>query len=411
MEVAVVSEDSELIRLCAESLREIPGCRWSVCSSAAGGAAGADLHIWDVRPGFAPPPGALSPARHLFLVERRHVAAFRAQAGGNSVGILLKPVTRANLSAFLGLAAAARQDRLSAAASLLEDRDEILQCLIVANLKLQEYDQDRTNFLSRALHDFRAPLTALSGYCGLLLSGPLGPLNASQTEVVRRMQHSARRLSRMASGMFELSVGQRPERRAELRPGDIRDPLGQALHEVAPLAAEKGISVGASVARPETALLFNAGQIEQTLLNILDNACKFTPKGGVIEVRGYPWFWDRRISSLQPAQGEERRVAASRRPNSYRIDIRDSGAPIPEERLQSIFEEYTSYSGGKDRSGAGLGLAICRMLAARHEGRIWAENTPAGPMFSLVLPACYSTTAAHGAAEDVEAPLTFEEVY
>jgi signal transduction histidine kinase len=408
MDVAVVSEDNGLVRLCTETLREIPGCEWSVCASA--GAGSADLHIWDVRPGLELPEGVWSPARHLFLVDRRHLAAFRAKANGEHIGILLKPVTRATLSAFLGLAAAAHQDRVSAAASLQQDRDEILECLILANLKLQEYDQDRTNFLSRAVHDFRAPLTALSGYCGLLLAESLGPLSARQKEVVRRMQNSARRLTRMASAMFELSVGQRLKRRPELRESDICESIGQALHEAAPSAAEKGISVTASLAEAENVVLFERGQIEQALINILDNACKFTPKGGAIEVRAYPWFWERRSASLGFEHLRERRIEASRRPNAYRIDVQDSGAPIPTEHLQRIFEEYTSYSGGKDRSGAGLGLAICRMIADQHEGRIWVENTSSGPMFSLVLPAGRSGSEPDGQTKSAEERLTYEEV-
>ena len=54
--------------------------------------------------------------------------------------------------------------------------------------------------------------------------------------------------------------------------------------------------------------------------------------------------------------------------------------------LDKIFEEFTSYSGGQDRSGGGLGLAICRMTMRNHHGRIWAENGPAGAVFSFVLP-------------------------
>ena len=90
-----------------------------------------------------------------------------------------------------------------------------LQCLIEANVKLQEYDHERTNFLTRVVHDFRAPLTALNGYCGLLLGDPLGSLNEKQQEVIRRMQYSVRRLSRMASGMLQLTV----ERETQSRPG------------------------------------------------------------------------------------------------------------------------------------------------------------------------------------------------
>jgi signal transduction histidine kinase len=72
--------------------------------------------------------------------------------------------------------------------------------------------------------------------------------------------------------------------------------------------------------------------------------------------------------------------------NAYRIDVRDSGCGIPSEHIQSIFEEYTSYAGCKDRAGGGLGLAICRMIIDAHHGLIWAESGETGTQFSVVLP-------------------------
>jgi len=65
----------------------------------------------------------------------------------------------------------------------------------------------------------------------------------------------------------------------------------------------------------------------------------------VIEIRGYPFFWERR-SAKRECRWAERRRSANQEPNSYRIDITDSGAAIPKEHLESIFEEYASYSGG-----------------------------------------------------------------
>ena len=82
----------------------------------------------------------------------------------------------------------------------------------------------------------------------------------------------------------------------------------------------------------------------------------------------------------------ERRTQDSEAPNSYRMDIRGSGPLIPSENIERIFEEYTSYGGSQDRSGGGLGLAICRMIVNAHNGRVWAENTELGPRFSFVLP-------------------------
>jgi signal transduction histidine kinase len=201
------------------------------------------------------------------------------------------------------------------------------------------------------------------------------------------MQHSAKRLSRMAAAMFELSVGRHVKRRPEFECGDIRDCLEQAIHEITPFVDDKSITVTAEFLASESPLYFEAGQVEQLLINILDNACKFTPKAGTIEIRGYPYFWERRVSRSALPAGAERRNRVWQEPNAYRIDIRDSGNPISPEHLEHIFEEYTSYGGGRDRSGGGLGLAISRLIVNQHEGRIWAENTEAGPMFSIVLPA------------------------
>jgi two-component system clock-associated histidine kinase SasA len=190
----------------------------------------------------------------------------------------------------------------------------------------------------------------------------------------------------MAAAMFQLSVGRHVKRRPELRTADIRECLEQALHEIAPFADDKGIVIRTDVIPSEMPLYFEAGQIEQVLINILDNACKFTPKAGEIEIRAYPFFSERRVSRSAVPPAAERRGRVCTQPNTYRVDIRDSGSPIPAEHLQRIFEEYTSYAGSRDRSGGGLGLAITRMIITQHEGRVWAENTESGPMFSFVFP-------------------------
>jgi signal transduction histidine kinase len=385
MNIELISQDIELYTLCREILAEIcgPRCPWTLSTVAPEHASrDADLQIWDCPPNF--PIGEYTDtraSRSLFLVSRKELANFRHARSTAEANILLKPVTRATLFAFLDLALSR-----DAANSLRADRDEILQCLIQTNLKLQEYDQDRTNFLARAVHDFRAPLTALNGYCGLLLSQPFGALDEDQKEILRRMQNSAKRLSRMAAAMFELSVGRHVSRAPDLRRGDIGECVDQALHEVAPMALDKSISITSNLEMADEALYFEPGQIEQVLINILDNACKFTPRAGAIEIRGYPFFWERRGGESPRRFTTDRRRTAVCAPNSYRVDISDSGAAIPVEHLPRIFEEYTSYCGGSDRSGGGLGLAICRMIITQHNGRVWAENTRSGPRFSFALP-------------------------
>lgn len=401
MTINLISTDGELYKLCSEILGEIPELRHSCNLSVVAptdARQDADLHIWDFHPNLAIPEHLhWSPLRHLFLVDRDDLSTFYGCTDATQGSVLLKPVTRATLATFLASVVST-----GTASFLREDRDEFLQCLIQTNLKLQEYDQDRTTFLARAVHDFRAPLTALNGYCGLLLSEALGSLGQNQREVLQRMQHSAKRLSRMASAMFELSVGRHVKRCAELQPGDLRECLEQALHEIAPFADEKSISITPELEPCGDGLYFEAGQIEQVLINILDNACRFTPKAGSIEIRGYPYFWERRRTRSTLPVAAERRVRTIREPNTYRVDISDSGSAIPEEHLHRIFEEYTSYGGGHDRSGSGLGLAICKMIMTQHDGRVWAENRESGPVISFVLPIHRSQPCLRSAPDHVQ---------
>jgi signal transduction histidine kinase len=72
--------------------------------------------------------------------------------------------------------------------------------------------------------------------------------------------------------------------------------------------------------------------------------------------------------------------------NSFRVDIRDSGPGIPPMFLERIFEGSTGSLGGHDRSGGGLGLALCRFMVDQHRGSLWAENRATGAVFSFVLP-------------------------
>jgi signal transduction histidine kinase len=271
------------------------------------------------------------------------------------------------------------------------DRDKMLECVIDANLKLQTYDQERTNFLARAMHDFRAPLSAMDGYCSLLLTEQLGPITENQRQAFQRVRQSVKRLSRMATGMFQLSIGGKVEAKLRLQKGDSQTCLDQALHELKPLVDQKRLKISVDLQPPAAPLYFEQEQIAQVFVNLLENACRFTPKSGFVEITGYPFAWERRRSAMIcPADAADRRIADSGAPNSYRIDIRDNGPGVCPEHLDKIFEEYTSYGGGDDRSGGGLGLAICKSIVCAHQGYIWANNCTGGAVFSFVLPS-YST--------------------
>jgi signal transduction histidine kinase len=392
MNVSLISHNDSLVRLCRETLSELFGKDLNFSVSEVGQDVGhADVYIWDFEPGLRVPDVAIGPQKqkHLFVVHPGQLNALSEQLPTRDINLLLKPVTRATLSAFLGKNSAPLFQ--SSAQPLLDsmrtDRDEMLQCLIDVNLKLQTYDQERTNFLARAMHDFRAPLSAIDGYCGLLLAEQLGPITENQRKAFERVQHSAKRLSRMATSMFQLSIGGNVETKLRLQKGDSQSCLDQALHELKPLAEQKNLRISADLRPPTGTLYFEHEQILQVFVNLLENACKFTPKSGFVEISGYPFMWERRRSAmLCPGNGTDRRRTDCQTPNSYRIDMKDNGPGVPPENSEKIFEEYTSYAGGADRSGGGLGLAICKSILRAHQGSIWAHNSSGGAVFSFVLP-------------------------
>lgn len=363
MHVALISRDDSLKQLCRVAVAALAQGRWSFATAAPEAPTPvADLYLWDFEPqmDFAKlTAGERASRPHMLLIGRQDGRHAMAALPSSAVTLMLKPVDRDALQTFL-LREAGRTG------SLCHDRDAILESLLATTVRLQECDQDRMNFLARAVHDFRTPLTAVNGYCGLLLSGEFGSLTPSQQEVLERTLHSVRRLSRLATALFQWSMGLRVGLQSSMREGDIEECCRQALHEIRPLAAEKDISVDLDLQAPGEPMRFDPAQMEQLLVNLLENSCKFTPRGGYIQVRGFPVAWQGR--------------------RAYRMEVSDDGMGVRPEHLSTIFQEYTSYGGGADRSGSGLGLAICKRILAEHGGEIYAESGNRGVTFILHLP-------------------------
>lgn len=388
MKLGVVGIEPALRKQCEKMLSEMSPENWEILEgSLKKGPFKADVYLIGYEPGHPPVPKA---AEHLvkhslFVVDPAHLDGFREWLGQGHASILLKPVLPAALRPFLEHALGRTGADTGREDNSGDQADELLDGLLHANLKLQEYDQHRTNFLARVVHDFRAPLTAISGYCGLLLEQRLGSLNSEQMELLRRMQHSVNRVTKLSEAMFDLSVRQRKGFEPRLQEADVEAAITQAVHELTPRAEEKQIRISLHLERPLRTLHFDVGKIEQVLVNLLENACKFTPKQGTLDVAGYPVLWHAgsQRSSRRLGAGDESLSKGGI--HAYRVDIRDSGSGISQEHLESVFEEYTQYAGSADRSGAGLGLAICRMIVQAHGGKIWAESGPGGAQFSFIL--------------------------
>ncbi len=192
------------------------------------------------------------------------------------------------------------------------------------------------------------------------------------------MQHSIARLSKMSGAMFELTTRHNTDRRPNLVKSNIDNCIQNAADQIMPIAQDKAINLSVDLDPPDTQLYMDPAAIEQVLVNLLENACKFTRRNGSIEITGRLTTWKRMAGDSDSSPKDAF--------TAYKIEVLDNGMGILPEHLDSVFEEYTSYSGARDRSGGGLGLAICKMLISEHQGAIWAESDRQGTKMSFVLP-------------------------
>jgi signal transduction histidine kinase len=333
MKVVLVSRDEDLCRLCRAALTGLgESSPPELIVAGAGAQHDADVYIWDYSPKLN--LQVLDEAdHHLVLVDRQDLPdASRCLPPG--LPLAIKPVSVATLARWIKRFGAGRQER------------------------------ERQDFLAKRLHDFGTPLTAVSGYCDLLLADAVDPLTTRQRAIVERMRNSLTRLTRLRSEMSERIMGR--DSLPHIEAASIEPCIDQAIHEIQILADKKHVTIATKIVPPPERIYFDRGQVERVCCNLLDNACKFTQEGGQIEIRGYPLHAR----------------------NCFRVDVFNTGPGIPPEHLERIFDDYASFGsqGIGAHRGTGLGLAISRRIIERHGGKIWAENRQQGPAVSFELP-------------------------
>ncbi len=370
--ICIASDDTALANACRHILCQLIPENFEICREMR---EGAQVYIWDAESDAAMPEVMRSAQGSVKLViaPKESQASMRSSLPPGEFSFVQSPWTMLLLQVFLS-SIASRSESVRAESpnpNLKLGGDRVLQKLLEANARVQENEQKRINFLMRAIHDIRVPLMASHGYCGLLLAGQMGDLTPDQRRILDRMKRSLGRLSGLTDSLMNMGGDAQFSRTTQLHASSIEASVSQAVHETLPFVEQKCITLSLDVQPPVHPVLFDSGQIEQVLVNLIDNACKFTPKHGVIDVRGY---------------SIEDRASDGRPSGRYRIDIRDTGLGIPSELRERIFDEYASYQGSAGRSGAGLGLAICRMLIDAHQGRIWATSNDPGATFSFELP-------------------------
>ena len=222
-----------------------------------------------------------------------------------------------------------------------------------------EGERLRNSLLSSVSHDLRTPLAVITGSASTLLESG-GALEATvQRDLLQTIREEAERLNRLVHNLLEMT---RLETGVEVRKEwhSLEELIGAALARLE--FALRDRSVHTDVAKDLPLTPMDDVLVEQVLINLLENAVKYTPAGTAIDVRA--WAEDDRVM----------------------VEVADRGPGLAAGDESRIFEKF--YRGAApDSRGAGLGLAICRAILEAHGGRIWAQNRPdGGAVFRFSLP-------------------------
>ena len=242
---------------------------------------------------------------------------------------------------------------------------ELAEALNAMAEKLRELDRMKADFFAAMSHDLRTPLTSIKEGTGLLLDGVGGPTTERQRKLLAILAEESNRLIHLVNSLLDLSKMEAGMMSYEFAISQVDTLLKRAIAEIAPLVEAKQITVESAIEAPLPAVRIDPERILQVLRNLLGNAVKFTPKGGLVRV------------SAKPGAGK------------LEIAVMDSGPGIPEESLISIFEKFNQGKRPDEhaRSGTGLGLAIAKSIISSHGGKIWAEShVGRGSTFVFVLP-------------------------
>ncbi len=230
--------------------------------------------------------------------------------------------------------------------------------------KLQEMDRLKSQFLANMSHELRTPLNSIIGFSRVILKGIDGPLTDMQRTDLEAVYNSGQHLLGLINDILDISKIQAGKMELSIEETDLNEIINGVMSTAIALVKDKPIELQQTVPPDLPKIQADSRRIRQVLLNLVGNAAKFTEEGFI-------------------------RVEAETTPTEVIISVADSGVGIPEDKLESVFEEFTQVDGSSTRAvgGTGLGLAITARFVEMHGGRIWVESeVGVGSTFYVALP-------------------------
>ena len=298
----------------------------------------------------------------------KHQVTIRQTQGTRLIGQILVDlgyISRETLDAATTELLIQLRSALEEANQQLEQREtERTAELATALHQLSSLNELKANLVANISHELRTPLTHLTGYLDLLINGDFGPLTADQLASLEIVQRSSERLGNLIEDLIQFSVSERNQVYLHITPCDLQELVGGVYKRNVSKARDGQIHFDLKI--PPEPLKVNADneKISWVLMQLLDNAIKFTRPGGTVTLR---------------AEGED---------NFIHIHVLDTGIGIPADRYDQIFEPFYQLDGSSTRKagGTGLGLALARRIVEAHGSVIHVYSDPGkGSRFEFVL--------------------------
>lgn len=224
-----------------------------------------------------------------------------------------------------------------------------------ANGRLTEVDQLKSEFLSLASHQIRAPLTAVKGYASLILEGDYGEVSQEVKGAVGIIAESCENLVVIVNEFLDISRIEQGRMKYDLSSFDLKVLAEEILTELKPNIEGAGLSHEFHAVDGVYMINADRGKIKQVFGNIIDNAIKYTPHGGIS-------------------------VSVSKADNAIRFAVKDTGIGIAQEDVSKLFNKFSRTKDANKTNviGTGLGLYVAKQMLEAQHGKIWLESEGAG---------------------------------
>ncbi|MEW5758876.1 MAG: ATP-binding protein [Candidatus Omnitrophota bacterium] len=243
---------------------------------------------------------------------------------------------------------------------IMEDLKNTRDELEKSNRCLQESLTIKRDFTAMVSHELRTPLGAIKEGIVLVLDGSVGKINKEQKNMLDIAKQNVDRLARLIDNILDLQKLESSVMEFNIEDNDISEVVREVSEMMKPLADEKGIKLMLEFQKDLPRLKFDRDKITQVLINIINNALKFTDKGSII-------------------------ITLNIRDSLIYISVKDSGLGISQEDIPKLFTWY--WQARRKTGSAGLGLAISKQIIEAHRGRIWVESELGkGSNFCFTLP-------------------------